>query len=68
MCGGHTGTAGNGVAQVETVRMSRETNLIKGGTAAFPSRGKMEKDLLFWRAEGDGHRAGQSLLLLRWTK
>lgn len=32
--GGHTGTAGNGVAQVETVKMSRETNLMKGGTAA----------------------------------
>lgn len=42
--GGHTGTVGNGVAQVETVKMSREKNLTKQGTAAFPSRGKMEKD------------------------
>lgn len=45
--GGHTGTADNGVAQAEIVKMSRETNLITGGTAAFPSRGKMEKELLF---------------------
>lgn len=66
--GDRIGTAGNGVAQVETVKMSRETNLIKGGTAAFPSRGKIEKDLLFCRAKGGGHKAGQSLLMLRWTK
>lgn len=66
--GGHTAVVGNVVAHVETVKISRETNLIKGRTAAFPSRRKMEKDLLLWRAKGDWHRAGQSLLVLRWTK
>lgn len=55
--GGHTGTVGNGVAQVETVKMSGETNLTKRGTAAFPSREKMEEDLLFWREKGDGQGA-----------